>query len=176
MSRRFLTVALLVLGQGSLRSLEATQEPARPKLPAQADTNDWEAYYDRGAAILHRLPNEADRAFYWASRLNPARAEPPFGRWVAFWLRTGKDWGAYIRGEVKERDREDVRRAAAWRELAMHRNPLVHRALEALIWEQLVPGRWRSDVATRGFLAHAQGRVGGALQPHARRLAPDPGK
>lgn len=48
---------------------------------AKPDTNDARTYYDAGVAALGTDPAGAAAAFYWASRINPAWAEPYFGRW-----------------------------------------------------------------------------------------------
>lgn len=176
MPPRHLVVACLLLGPGSLDALQVRQEPSRPRLDPRADTNDWEAYYAYGTRVLQRQPDVADRAFYWASRLNPDRAEPLFGRWVAFWLHTRGDWIGYRKGTLKPRDQMVVRDAAQWRTRALYRNPLVHQAIEAIIWEQLVPGRWRTDRATQAYLAHAEGRLGDAAELYALAIASNPGE
>ena len=53
----------------------------RPKLPAGGDTNDAAAFYQLGASIEWRLPGLADRAFYWAVRLDPTMADAYYARW-----------------------------------------------------------------------------------------------
>src|SRR5713226_9136328 len=77
-------VALLLLC-GPVRI--AAQQPRRLPLDRGADTNDWRAYYAYGYKQLTIRPSRSDSAFYWASRLAPNRAEPLYGRWLAFWLR-----------------------------------------------------------------------------------------
>ena len=49
----------------------------------QPDTNDANTYYQAGLASVNADPAGAAAAFYWASRINPAWAEPYFGRWFA---------------------------------------------------------------------------------------------
>src|SRR5574341_2008913 len=74
---------------------DAQETFPRPRLRSGADTNDWEVYFDRGVEGLRgRSARHAEPALYWASRLDPTRAEPLFARWVAFWLR---DPGRYLR-------------------------------------------------------------------------------
>lgn len=54
----------------------------RPQLPdTSADPNDAAAYYRLGDSLKSELPGLADRAFYWALRLDPAMAEAYFARW-----------------------------------------------------------------------------------------------
>ena len=53
----------------------------RPRLADTADTNDPLAYYRLGDSLRYRRPGVADRAFYWATRLDPTFAEAYFARW-----------------------------------------------------------------------------------------------
>jgi tetratricopeptide (TPR) repeat protein len=53
----------------------------RPKLPAGADPNDAAAYYRLGDSIEFRQQGVADRAFYWAIRLDPTMADAYYARW-----------------------------------------------------------------------------------------------
>src|SRR5260370_37720796 len=80
---------------------QQTDTTVRPKLDAQADTNDWRAYFQYGMTQLRTRPSRADAAFYWASRLGPNRAEPLYGRWVAFWLRNVSVFEDYEYGSQK---------------------------------------------------------------------------
>jgi Tfp pilus assembly protein PilF len=142
-------------------------EPERPPLPQGADPNDWEAYYDYGAANLVRFPVRSGAAFYWASRLDPSRAEPLFGRWVAFWLGDVGRFEAYLQGDERVARLPVVLAADSVRYRAILRNPFVHHALEVVLYDQL-PGEWRRDRATQAWLQYAQGNPEAA----ARLLAP----
>ena len=53
----------------------------RPRLADTADTNDPLAYYRLGDSLRYQRPGVADRAFYWASRLDPTFADAYFARW-----------------------------------------------------------------------------------------------
>lgn len=53
----------------------------RPLLPAGADTNDPLAYYKLGDSVKWLRQGLADRAFYWALRLDPTMAEAYYERW-----------------------------------------------------------------------------------------------
>jgi Tfp pilus assembly protein PilF len=60
-----------------------------------ADPNDPAAYYRLGDSVRHALPGLADRAFYWATRLDPTFADAYFARWTLlrreFWWREMSD-------------------------------------------------------------------------------------
>jgi Tfp pilus assembly protein PilF len=53
----------------------------RPALAAGADTNDAGAYYRLGDSVGFRQQGVADRAFYWATRLDPMMANAYLARW-----------------------------------------------------------------------------------------------
>lgn len=67
------------------------QQPPRPSVSRGADPTDWEAYFEIGDRDFKRSPQQAQAAFYWASRLDPTRAEPLFARWASYY---GNDIGA----------------------------------------------------------------------------------
>jgi tetratricopeptide (TPR) repeat protein len=60
-----------------------------------ADPNDAIAYFKLGQSVRRTLPGLADRAFYWATRLDPTFSEAYFARWTLlrreFWWREMPD-------------------------------------------------------------------------------------
>lgn len=171
--RALLILAVLALGLWWKVPVAAAQkEPARPSLKSPADTNDWEAYFDAGVAKLRRHPLEASESFYWASRLAPDRAEPLMAGWVAFFLRDQDLWIGYLRGERNILRLPDVIRADSLRFRAYLRNPFVHQGLIVLLFEQL-PGRFRTDAATKGWIAYAAGDLAAAAGLFGEAIAAD---
>jgi Flp pilus assembly protein TadD len=128
----------------------------RPVLPAGADPNDWNAYYDRGVDLLGRDGGAADQMFRWASRVDPTRAEPLYARWVVFHLADSGRFERYLVDDARVLRMPGVMAADSLQMLALTRNPFVHRGLIALAWDQL-PGRWGDDAYTRAFLTYARG-------------------
>ena len=63
--------------------------PPRPLLPETADTNDATAYFLHGSWTITRAPDTAAAAFFWATQLDPWRADAYYARSVAL-LRTRK--------------------------------------------------------------------------------------
>src|SRR5215510_1330662 len=81
------TAALLSLCVVVASAAGAQQkEPKRPKLDAQADTNDAAAYYYFATARLRTDPQKAADALYWATRLDPAWADAYYARRIALLL------------------------------------------------------------------------------------------
>ena len=147
----------------------------RPRLPRDADPNDWEAYFDFGVSKLQRDRSAATAAFTWAARLNPSRAEPLFAQWVSFWANDIPKFEKYLQDDKDVLRDIQVARAERWRSLALARNPFVHQGLVMVLYDAL-PGNFREDVATtgwlyfgRGDLPHAIERFGTAISRDARK-------
>lgn len=148
-------VSFVILVAPASASAQWQGPPERPDLPANADHNDWSAYYDKGVALLRTDPVTSEAAFYWASRIAPDRAEPLFARWVAFHNRDQPRFLAYLDDDRKTLADPAVRAADSLRLRAMIRNPFLHRGLEIALYDQL-GGSWGYDDFSRGLLAYAQ--------------------
>lgn len=131
-------------------------EPRRPELPAGADRNDWDAYYNLGVRLFGTAPGRAEDAFWWASKLAPERAEPLFARYAIFWMRRLADYPGYLDGKKEIRERPDVVAADSLAHMAIVRNPFVHRGLQAVAMDR-TGGSWRGNLVTQGYLAYANG-------------------
>jgi len=74
-ARTWIVIAALAMAPG-MSAQSARPESARPKLDAGADTNEAHAYYLLGTEkIFDKKPEEAAKAFYWATRLDPASGD-----------------------------------------------------------------------------------------------------
>jgi tetratricopeptide (TPR) repeat protein len=145
----------------------------RPRLPRSADTNDWLAYYDYGVANLSAFPTRADTAFRWAARLDPTKADPLFGRWVAFWLRDMHRFEDWLRDDPRTLRDTAVIRADSLYWDAQFRNPFVPQMLFVIPFDKL-PGRWSEDLGTRGMLAYARLDYGRAADYFDRLIRQNP--
>lgn len=153
----------------------AHAQPARPGLPRGADPNDWEAYFELGDRVFQRDPRQAIAAFYWASRLDPSRAEPLFARWAAYF---GNDEGSWV-GYLLE-DREIIRRPEVIANdslllRAYRRNPFVHRGLEVGLFAML-GRRIRWDGAMVAFRAYGEGDFAEAARRFGAIVRSNPGR
>ena len=156
-------------------AVAAPAQPARPPLPRGADANDWEAYFELGDRMFQRDPRQAIAAFYWASRLDPSRAEPLFARWAAYYGNDQGSWIAYL-----SEDREILARPAViandslllW---AYRRNPFVHRGLEVGLYAML-GRRLRWDGATIAFVNYGRGNFDRAADQFGAIIGRNPGR
>ena len=148
-------------------------ELARPRLPRGADPNDWQAYFDYGASILRSKPGQADAAFYWASRLDPSRAEPLYARRVAFWLSDLGRFERYLRDDPTILETPPIRWADSLYLRALQRNPFVPQNLALVPYDQL-PGEWAGDLSTLGFLAYGRLEYAYAAELWARQIRKNP--
>ena len=170
--KRTIAAALAVLVVAPALS---AQEPPRPRLPRGADVHDWEAYFELGETLFERRPDRAAQAFYWASRLDPSRAEPLFAQWAAHFAADEGTWVAYIQDDPRALSRPDVLRADSLAQLAFDRNPFVHRGLEAALWTSL-GRRLRWDSEMFAFVAYARGQFPEAADAFGRMIGDQPGR
>ncbi|HEY0023623.1 MAG TPA: tetratricopeptide repeat protein [Longimicrobium sp.] len=160
----------------ALATPSAAQLPERPRLPRGADANDWQAYFDRGEAMFGQNMNAAAYAsFYWASRLDPTRAEPLMAMWATFFARDERTWIGYL-----EEDRQVMRRPAVIANdslitRAYMRNPFVHRGLEVALLTRLGP-RLRWDRAMTAFLSYGRGEFRDAAERFGSIVRSNPGR
>ena len=164
--------ALATLAAQPLRPQD--RRPRRPPLPAPADTNDWEAYYDAGVEWLNQRHHaDAEAAFYWASRLEPRRAEPLFARWATAWARDNERFGRYLEQDPDKPLAPETARIDSLRYRALLRNPLVFQGLIVAAYIEL-PGRFRDDTWTRAWLEYGTTDFQAALASFGLALKRNP--
>jgi len=156
-------------------ALQSAVESKRPRLSSAADTNDWEAYFDYGVSRLRSDPRGAERAFYWASRLEPSRSEPLYGRWVAYWMRFPGWFEEYIRERSRVLESPNVLQVDSLYQRALFRNPLTPRTLHILLYDQL-PGRWGQDPLAHAVLDYGAAKFDAAASEFGNLIRGDPVK
>jgi Tfp pilus assembly protein PilF len=87
--RRLVLAGLAVLL--SAPAIAAQSIPRRPKLPADADTNDARAYYE-WAGRRDVDWKKAHDAYYWAWRLEPYVTDYFYALYLALWYRQSPQW------------------------------------------------------------------------------------
>jgi len=154
--RRLLVAALLLPALLAVPASAQQAEFPRPSLPKGADPNDWESYYTYGVDVIMRASSKADAAFYWAMRLDPTRAEPIYGRWVAFWMNDISEFPDYIDGSPRVLEDPHIIASDSLRYRAWLRNPMVNQALLVLLYQKAGASLSESP-ANRGWIAYANG-------------------
>lgn len=159
------------------------QELKRPRLESAADTNDWQAYYQYGMSQIRLKPKKAVGAFYWAGRLNPARAEPLYAQWVSTWMLKPAFLAEYVQGAEFIVNSAEARQIDTLALEAMIRNPLVHRGLRLLLFiaaNDHTYGKgnwnWRSSPETQAWLDYSEGRFADAAREWGELVAKSPRK
>jgi tetratricopeptide (TPR) repeat protein len=150
----------------------AQEMPPPPKLDKGADPRDWESYFDYGVKMIKRAPDKADAAFYWATRMDPTRAEPIYGRWVAFWQRNISEFEDYLLENKRVLAEAKVIASDSIRYRAYQRNPFVNQALLMVLLEQ-IQGGWGSESYARGWYQYANQYYPEALKDFYTALAKD---
>lgn len=168
-----LVIGALLPFAAAMAQAPGSEEPPRPQLVVGSDPRYWESYFDVGERIFKQTPIGAEAAFYWASRLDPTRAEPLFARYAAFFAHTKQeDVRGYFRADEEILRRPEILRADSLRVLALMRNPFVHRGLEILIFDRL-PGAFADDRDTRAWIAYSNGEFRKAIDLHTRTIERD---
>lgn len=80
-------LAVAITFAPALRAQKQAPQPARPSRGAGMDTNDARAYLVYGSRMIDSKPEEASKAYYWASRIDPASAEALYGMQTAALMR-----------------------------------------------------------------------------------------
>ena len=132
-----LTLVAAFLCAGSLAAQDK-EIPRRPELPAGADTNDANAYFQYGMMRFIRDPGEAADAFYWATRLSPAWAEPYYGRRSALLMERRSMLWRYIMGQRGVVNSKTVRSIDSLATEALIRNPFYAARFDMLLVEEAV--------------------------------------
>ena len=167
---RRLLLALLALVPLLAAPLGAQEPLLPPKIDKNHDPNDWESYYDIGVDQLPRMAGKADAAFYWAARHDPTRAEPIFGRWVAFWMADVSEWPDYLDGNLRVLEKHEVIAADSGRYRAWERNPFVNEALVALLDKKAFGSSYSADLLSQGWVDYVNQRYQDAISNYTAAM------
>lgn len=137
------TLALPSPAQARLGAVER-----RPRLAADADTNDANAYFAHGARILEEKPSEAAQAFYWAARLDPGSADALDGRRAAMIMRRQTTLRMYIEGGRRARESKDLKALDSLALRALRLDPLYYRKYDHTMLMTYYRNMMRADYPT----------------------------
>ena len=145
----------------------------RPILPDSADTNDAVAYYRVGLGAMDAQFGLADRAFYWATRLDPYYADAYYARWVLLRQRWG--WRLHPDSTISFRDESATAAADSLLARATMYDPFVD---EPMNFARLAPffrvrGRRPRDPFLNGAEAYVNRDYRRALELWGRVLRTD---
>jgi Tfp pilus assembly protein PilF len=110
------------------------QPPKRPRLDAQADTNNAQAYYAYGIARLQYEPDKAAAAFYWAHRLDPGWVAPLYAQRTALLLsQPPNDLTVYLTRRRLARRDPGLQRIDSLAYQAVLKNPFLDRRVDGVL-------------------------------------------
>src|SRR5207247_6068689 len=105
-----LVASILVTLPPAALQAQGGKVPKRPNLEEGADTNFAPAYYEFGMRKIERDPQKAADAFYWATRLDPAWAQPVYARRIALLMADPRLLVGYMRGNRRFLESKEARR------------------------------------------------------------------
>lgn len=182
-----LTLALVLTP--SLIAQKAAQIPTRPVLGADADTNDAHLYYLFGVRTIDTRPEDAARAFFWASKIDPTSGEALYGmRAAALMKMTPSTLFDYYDFSYKKRKPEFLALdSLLFRAYAI--NPFLYRNLDRALVPRLFEADMRKGDPNRNvadlnlaianhtlrsrnsaWVSYSEGRLTDALDAYAREL------
>lgn len=151
--------------------LAAQQEPPRPRLPPDLDTNDARAYYEWGNRRDVSW-KQAAGAYYWAMRLEPDNANWRYARYLGLWYRQPAAWRQqYSEGAkfvVKTREAREIDSLLGE---VLLRNPYPHFRGPCYLAEGLERQR---DRALVGLVHYENGCFPQAVEAFGQALERDP--
>jgi predicted Zn-dependent protease len=177
--RVFALLAALSAGSFALAAQQLAPAPARPRLSAQADTNDAAAYYLYGTIWIGKNAAMAQASFYWATRLDPEMADAYYARAIAYTLAFRDSvTERHLRGGNSEND--PTQQQVAFYDSLMYnafaREPFLDPRFNLLLYppeiRKLFPKS--SDPDLRGDYAFTTHEYAQALAEWARALKQDP--
>jgi tetratricopeptide (TPR) repeat protein len=118
--------------------------PRRPRLAADADSNDARAYMQLAEQRLADRPREAADAFYWASQINPTLADALYGRYTALLMADPRLLVPYWQGERRLMRNPQVIALDSLYYRALTMDPLLYRKFESFLFRSYLDA-WTRD-------------------------------
>ncbi len=138
-------LAILLLAATLAAPLEAQRAPRRPRLAAEADTNDANAYFQLGLTRLERDPGTAEAAFYWAARLDPMSPQALYAEAVAALLRDPGRLVRHLQRDTRTLAAPAVLAIDSLRFRAEMQDPFLHRGMDEMLLFAFVKAAPRRD-------------------------------
>jgi Tfp pilus assembly protein PilF len=135
-----------------------------------ADPNDPAAYYRLGDSVRLVLPGLADRAYYWATRLDPAFANAYLARWRL--LRNDFPWRELPNGSIGRMSPAMIPATDSLAEIAIGYSPFLDGTFDIPRWVSERQAS-RNPIAA-GMLDYSKGDFRAATRDWARALAKYP--
>lgn len=137
---------------------EAQRVPRRPRLAADADTNDAIVYFQLGLARVERNADEAAAAFYWAGRLDPASPQALYAQSVALLLADPQRLVRWVHRDERTLRSPAILAIDSLRFRAEMQDPFLHRGMEEALLVSYSKNAVRQDAfVTRSTSAGTSG-------------------
>ena len=157
------------------------KEPKRPKMEASRDTNAAAAYYYWGLGQMRSNPRGAQDAFYWASRLDPAWADPLYAQRIAYHLSDLERFWKYLTGTKYVLRAVETKRVDSLLYRAMLRDPFLFRRHDKMLIDRLISeltegygGLMGSSPDFLAWVAYSETKFPAAVELYAKAIAKKP--
>ncbi|HVH12139.1 MAG TPA: hypothetical protein VM759_03755, partial [Longimicrobium sp.] len=159
--RRIFLFMLLVLATvpADADAQRAGEVPRRPRLTADADTNDARAYLALGEQRIQDRPREAADAFYWAYQLNPTLSDALYGRYTALLMTNPQRLVLYWEGDRRTVRHPEVMAIDSLYFRALTLDPFLYLKFEAALFRMYLE-RWaRQEIDRSGGMRVGEAEV-----------------
>ena len=137
----------------------AGEVPRRPRLTADADTNDARAYLALGEQRIQDRPREAADAFYWAYQLNPTLSDALYGRYTALLMTNPQRLVLYWEGDRRTVRHPEVMAIDSLYFRALTLDPFLYLKFEAALFRMYLE-RWaRQEIDRSGGMRVGEAEV-----------------
>jgi tetratricopeptide (TPR) repeat protein len=157
------------------------KEPKRPKMDSGRDTNAAGAYYWWGLGAMRTNPRAAQDAFYWASRLDPAWADPLYAQRIAYHLSDLPRFWKYLNGTKYVLKAAETKRIDSLMYKAMLRDPFFFRRHDKMLIDRLIQeltdgygGLMGGSPSFLAWVAYSETRFPEAVQRYAEAIKKEP--
>lgn len=128
--KTILCLLFLVFGASELEAQRLGRAPKKGPGTFVADSNDAMALYDYGLEKFATAPETSADAFYWAARINPAYAEPLYGRRVALLASNSNFLRRYMERSDRNRAAKEFQHIDSLFFQALNLNPFLFQRLD----------------------------------------------
>lgn len=157
------------------------KEPKRPKMESHRDTNAAAAYYYWGLGQMRGSPRSAQDAFYWASRLDPAWADPLYAQRIAYHLSDLERFWKYLTGTKYVLRAAETKRVDSLLYRAMLRDPFLFRRHDKMLIDRLIQeltegygGLMGSSPSFLAWVAYSDTRFPQAVELYRKAIEKNP--
>lgn len=165
-------LSLLVVGIPTAQAQRLGPEPKRKRSAFGPDSNDARALHDWAMQQVERDPAAAADAFYWSARLNPAYAEPLYGRRAALLL-SNPGLLSRMMNRGRRAPPREIRQLDSLVLRALAFNPFLYRKLDRALLVSYIKNESTRNASVNDAAINDPGLLNFAIERYLREAGPE---